>query len=119
MALTYLRVDPETAVTVLEECLDQGNQLKDRIEEEFRNISTQSEIIAITLGKISTWEQQATNWTSQCIKRLASVFTGTRQQYSFRDAPTYSALVIVDTTPIPRYAQRDDSEQAVKRATMP
>lgn len=91
MALTYLLVDPETAVPILEECLEQGNLLKDEIEEEYRNITRQSEAATLVGSKISTWNQQVTSWTNQCLQRLSRVFIYKSKQFSFRDAPT-SAL---------------------------
>ena len=83
MQLSYLRVEPPVAVRILEECLNEGYQLKDTLEHDY--FVTQKE--HVTQEKMKAWRQKTSDWTNTTLQKLAGVFLNQRQQYNFRDAP--------------------------------
>lgn len=86
MALEYMKVTPEEAVPILEECLVKGYQLKDALEGEY--VTARGSAQGVSGENVSKWHQDLREWTNNSLTKLAEVFVTPRQQYNFRDAKT-------------------------------
>ncbi len=91
MGLPYLKVQPEEAIQVLDECIVSGYKIKDQINAEyFQDRST------VNGEKITRWRDQSHAWADDCLKKLANLFVSQKELYEFRDAPV-SPLMRVNT----------------------
>lgn len=90
MALPYLKIQPDQAIQILDECIVSGYQLKDKINEEyFSNKDNAAQLI-------SPWWQSANQWANSTIQKLSEAFVSQKELYNFRDAPL-SPLMRVNT----------------------
>lgn len=90
MALPYLKIEPDLALQVLDKCIVDGYQLKDKINGEY---SSQKDKVPIL---VSGWRQLVDQWTNSTLQKLAQVFVSQKELYNFRDAKV-SALMRVNT----------------------
>lgn len=80
MELPYLKIEPEGALKILDECIVSGYRVKDKITEQyFSNKDKANQLI-------SNWKQLAIDWAQATIDKLAEVFVSTKELYNFRDA---------------------------------
>lgn len=81
MALEYLKIEPEEAVRLLDDCIVKGYQAKDNIDSNyFKNKST------ITDELINQWNEVAKKWISDTLIELSIIFVSLKYSYNFRDA---------------------------------
>lgn len=86
MGIAYIKVIPEEAIKILDECIVEGYQVKDKISQEYYSDKAGLE------GKIGSWQQLSNEWTNNCLKRLGDVFVSLKELYNFRDArPPFGA----------------------------
>lgn len=86
MGIAYIKVTPEEAIKILDECIVEGYQVKDKINQEYYSDKAGVE------GKIGSWQQLSNEWTNNCLKRLGDVFVSLKELYNFRDArPPFGA----------------------------
>jgi len=79
MALQYLKVPPENALQILDECIVSGYQIKDKINKEYSKETINDE-------KLEGWRQLVFKWLNECIQKLDRVFISQKELYNFRDA---------------------------------
>ncbi|OGG19030.1 hypothetical protein A3D78_06700 [Candidatus Gottesmanbacteria bacterium RIFCSPHIGHO2_02_FULL_39_14] len=86
MGIAYIKVPPEEAIKILDECIVEGYQVKDKINQEYYSDKSGAE------GKIGNWQQVSIDWTNNCLKKLGDVFVSLKELFNFRDArPPFGA----------------------------
>lgn len=92
MAIPYLKVEPEKAVTEIERWIVEGYQLKDKIVKEYGEVKPRFGDNSFTSDTIARWNQSATEWINNCLQDLEMIFVSLRELYNFRDSkPPFSA----------------------------
>lgn len=99
MGLPYLKVEPDEALKVIDECIVAGYRVKDEISNEYHNDKEGAQ------AKIDDWRKRAWSWATETIENLGKVFVSEKELYNFRDArPPFGATAenvqyvgIVDT----------------------
>jgi len=81
MALPYLKIEPEQALQILDECIVSGYQIKDKINEEY--FANKDKVAQF----ISTWRLSANEWADRTRQKISGVFVSQKELYNFRDAP--------------------------------
>ncbi|MFH0943200.1 MAG: hypothetical protein V1810_03440 [Candidatus Beckwithbacteria bacterium] len=79
--ILFLKVDVAEAVEILDRCILDGYQLKDKIEAEYKNIKHN-----ISVEKLTDWQNQSSSWVGNCINKLQQIYVSPRESYNFRDA---------------------------------
>ncbi len=86
MGLPYLKIEPEQAIMILDECIVSGYRIKDKISQEYYSNKEQAD------QKIPEWQKLANDWANSTIQKLEIVFVSQKELYSFRDArPPFGA----------------------------
>lgn len=90
MGLPYLKIEPEDAIQVIDDCIVSGYHLKDKINQDYFADKT------MVGQRISDWKKISQEWSRKVIEKLGNVFVSQKELYNFRDAPT-SGMVRVGT----------------------
>lgn len=86
MGIPYIKIQPEEAIKVLDECIVEGYEVKDKISQEYYSDKTTAD------KKIGTWSEQSREWTNNCLQKLGNVFVSLKELYNYRDArPPFGA----------------------------
>lgn len=91
MGLSSIKIQPEIAVQILDNCIISGYRVKDEINEDYFQDKS-----AVDREKVSKWRIIANKWVNECLQKLGVIFISQKQLYDFRDAPS-SPLVQVNT----------------------
>lgn len=86
MPISYLKIKPEKAVTILEKWIVEGYKIKDMIVLEYTEFKPRFGDNSFTNETIEKWREWVKKWTNECIKDIAGVFVSQRELYNFRDS---------------------------------
>src|SRR6266487_3491862 len=92
MSLTYLKIEPEQAVTVLNELIVSGYELKDKLVAEYKNLP-QRDAPGGTEGTVppdtrAAWTQQQVDWATGTFYKLQAIYLSVAEAYKFKEAQT-------------------------------
>jgi len=79
MGIPYLKVQPETAISVIDDCIVKGYEIKTKISHDYHSDKEKVE------GKISEWQKTVIEWLNSTIEKLSEVFVSQKELYNFRD----------------------------------
>jgi len=86
MGLPYLKVEPDAALKVIDECIVAGYKIKDEISNEYHGNKEGAD------AKIEEWRQRGWQWAVDTMNKLSEVFVSEKELYNFRDAnPPFGA----------------------------
>lgn len=86
MGLPYIKIQPEEALQILDNCIVSGYQAKDKITQEYYSDKQKA------AENIARWQKIATDWANDTIQKLGEVFVSQKELYNFRDAePPFGA----------------------------
>lgn len=86
MGLPYLKIEPDKAIQILDECIVSGYQIKDQISNAYYSDKEHAN------EKLPAWRQLATDWVNTALDKLGTVFVSQKELYNFRDAdPPFGA----------------------------
>lgn len=82
--MNILKVTPDEAVQVIDECIVSGYRLKASITAEYRQLEkqTRGEVIK---NLLPDWRKRTSEWTTETIGKLQSIFISDRYAYEFAE----------------------------------
>lgn len=81
MGIPYLKIQPEEAIQILDDCIVGGYQIKDKITQAYYSAKEKAD------ENITEWQEFSNDWANNTIKKLETVFVSQKESYNFRDAP--------------------------------
>lgn len=92
MTLTYLKIEPEQAVTDLNELIVSGYQLKDKLVAEYGILTHRDKPggreAIVPPETRAGWTQQLLDWAKNTVQKLQDVYLSLAEVYKFKEAQT-------------------------------
>lgn len=93
MALTYLKIEPEKAIIVLNQLLVSGYRLKDKLVYEYKELHGGSDYYRSVDGAVPPetrkgWTDQLVTWATDTFNELQNIYISPAEAYKFKEAQT-------------------------------
>lgn len=93
MSLLFLKINPEDAVSKIQDMILEGYQLKDSVGNEHEQAKASGGASIVDIAP--SWSQRYNTWLSSCIMTLKEVYVSEVYAYNFRDAGSFKAMTLV------------------------